>query len=359
MHITIFLGGLSGGGAERVACNIANYLFEKGHNVCILTVGNDNPSYTLNTHIERFFLASENTSRNFLIEAVLRIYRFLKFVKKNKTDVYVVFLPFPTVMLLSVRWLVRAKVIASERADPNTYSNMYQHLLKRLACKADAWVFQTNQQKEWYGDSVSSTRSTIIANAINEEFILPEFCGERRKLIVTAGRLNKQKNHRLLLKAFAQLSQKYVDYVLHIYGEGPLKEDLQMLINEYKLVDRAYLSGYSNDVISAIKDASLFVLSSDYEGMPNALMESMALGLPCISTDCGGGGARFLIDNGVNGILVPCNDADALASAMDEILSDKNFANRLGKEARKISERFSPDKIYGYWEQFIGNVVKD
>ena len=102
----------------------------------------------------------------------------------------------------------------------------------------------------------------------------------------------------------------------------------------------------------------MFVLSSDYEGMPNALMEAMASGLPCVSTDCGGGGARFLIENGENGILVPQRDEDALAAAMEKILSDETLAAKLGENARKLQETLAPEKIYGEWESFIKQIVE-
>ena len=108
-----------------------------------------------------------------------------------------------------------------------------------------------------------------------------------------------------------------------------------------------------------LEKASMFVLSSDYEGMPNALMEAMASGLPCVSTDCGGGGARFLVQNGDNGILIPQKDEVALASAMEKILSDESLSAKLGENARKLQETLAPEKIYGEWERFILEKIEE
>ena len=123
------------------------------------------------------------------------------------------------------------------------------------------------------------------------------------------------------------------------------------------LGNRVFFKGNYSPIYDKLKDASLFVLSSDYEGMPNALMEAMALGIPCISTDCDGGGAKFLIENNVNGLLVPKGDVIALANAMQIILSDSDKAKKLGLEAAKIQKKLAPEVIYRKWEEFIEKVV--
>lgn len=163
----------------------------------------------------------------------------------------------------------------------------------------------------------------IIPNAINKEFITAEYSGPRNKQIVSSGRLTEQKNHALLIKAFAGITAKYPAYKLVIYGDGPLRKDLELLASNLGIADKVSFPGYTTEIRKKIERSSLFVLSSDFEGMPNALMEAMALGVPCISTDCKGGGARFLIKNGTNGLLTPIGDVEALQTAMEKILSDQ------------------------------------
>lgn len=357
MKITFFIGGLSGGGAERVTCNLASYLARKGHEIVILTMSDDTATYTLDDNVLRVPLLKSSERKGLLYDSILRLKRFISHLYKDKVDAYVVMLPVTTIMLLRFSWLTKSKIIAAERVDPSIYPSGKQRLLKSLARKADGWVFQTEEERNWYGKTTGKANVRIIPNAINPDFIREQYRGERKKTIVTAGRLTKQKNHVLLIKAFAKISSKYPDYQLIIYGGGNLKEIIESTIKKLNVGDKVILPGYTTNIGDKIKDSSLFVLSSDFEGMPNALMEAMALGLPCISTDCDGGGASFLIDNEKNGLLVPKDDVDALASAMERMLSDREFAKKCGKEAHAVCEWLAPEKIYTDWENFLTTIV--
>ena len=352
MKITFFIGGLGKGGAERVVCNLANYLVSH-HEIDILTVG-DEEAYVLDDRIHRIKLIQNHERKNMLMDSLRRMYRLLRYLSK-KRDVFVVMLPFTTILLLKLRVLLRGKIIASERSYPTYYSKKEQSQLRNLAHRADAWIFQTQASMAWYKNILGNAQYRIIANPINEKYVSMRGTGVRTNNIISVGRLTEVKNHSLLLKAFSIVSKDFKDYNLIIYGEGPLCQTLQ---------SEAFLLGVENQVAfpgfvewgELSKDAGLFILTSDKEGMPNTLMEAMALGLPCISTDCDGGGAAYLIENERNGLLVPKGDVDALANAMRRMLSDKVFANKCGNEAKKICERLAPEKIYGEWESFIKKV---
>ena len=359
MKITFFIGGLSGGGAERVTCNLASYLANRGHEIKILTMSDDMPSYAIDKKVQRLSLLLTSERKNIIYNSVLRLYRFVKHLRKSKADSYVVMLPVTTIMLLRLQWLTKAKIIAAERVDPSQYPIQKQNQLKLLAKNADGWIFQTEEERNWYGESIGKAIVKIIPNAINPDFIGEPYQGKRKLTIVTVGRLTRQKNHELLIKAFACINKYFSEYQLVIYGDGPKKEYLEMVAGNSGIQEKVLFPGYTSSIGETIKDASLFVLSSDFEGMPNALMEAMALGLPCISTDCDGGGARFLIENEKNGLLVPKGDVDALADAMKRMLSDREFAEQCGQEAHKICDRLAPERIYGEWEQFIKDVVED
>lgn len=356
MKITFYIGGLSGGGAERVTCNLASYLARKGHEIKILTMSDAPATYAFDNNVLRVPLLKYTERKGMLYNSILRIKRLITHLRKDKVDVYVVMLPVTTILLLRLSWLTKSKIIAAERVDPSIYPSGKQKQLKSLAKKADGWVFQTEEERAWYGETTGKVDVRIIPNAINPDFIRKPYQGERKKTIVTAGRLSEQKNHILLLKAFARVSSKYPDFQLIIYGGGDQKEKIEETIKQLNVEEKVTLPGYTTNIGDKIKDASLFVLSSDYEGMPNALMEAMALGLPCISTDCDGGGAAFLIDNEKNGLLVPKGDVDALAAAMKRMISDREFAENCGKEAHIICDRLAPEKVYGQWEEFIKNV---
>lgn len=359
MKVAVFIGGLSGGGAERVACNLAGHLAER-NDVTILSMTDDEATYGLDNRVRRINLISGCERKNVIYDFLIRYWRLYKYLGSSKEDAYVVMLPITILMFFSLRWRTKAKVIASERNLPSTYPKWQQFLLRKLFRVANGWVFQTKEQKQWYGKDTKYSLQTIIPNAINKAFSLQKNipCANRNYEIVNVGRLTSQKNQALLIKAYAALPENLAQFKLSFYGDGGLKQELKDLARQLKVGNRIEFKGFVKDIPSEIYNASLFVLSSDYEGMPNALMEAMALGLPCISTDCGGGGARALIKSEVNGLLVPCNDVAALKTAMIRVLSDSKFANELAKEAHNICEQLSPSKIYNDWEDFICKVIE-
>ena len=248
------------------------------------------------------------------------------------------------------------KHIISERNDPahfggSTITRIVSRLLMR---KADGFVFQTNDAQAFYGGKIAK-KSVVIPNPlfIGDDYPANQYTGEREKTIVTTGRLNKQKNHPLLIRAFKRIAEEFPEYKLIIYGEGPERKNDEALISELGLQERVLLPGTINDVPAKIYKSSLYVLSSDFEGMPNALMEAMALGLPCISTDCPCGGPRDLTTNGKDSLLVPVGNEDALAEAMRKVLSNERYAIELGKNAMTIRERLSLEKVCRQWYEYL------
>ena len=178
------------------------------------------------------------------------------------------------------------------------------------------------------------------------------------KRVVACGRLTEQKRFDLLIEAFHQICDDFPDYRLEIYGEGWQEEDLQQQIDDLERADRIRLMGRQEDVPAAIGNASLFVLSSDYEGLPNALMEALTLALPVVSTDCSGGGARTLIENGRDGVLVPCDDTDALADAIRACLGDPAAAKAMGQQAKQKAAAFSSEAVVAQWEAYLTEIVE-
>ncbi len=357
MKITLFIGSLYGGGAERVTCNLANYLVKKGHQVEILTMSETKESYELDNKVKVKTLLTLNERKTKIWNTLIRLPKFWSYLRHNKNDVYIVMLPKTIIMLLVFKWMTKAKVIASERSNPAAYPKVITKLLRKYAPKADGFVFQTEEASEWYRDTLEKNKIKIIPNAINPAFVRPRYAGPKRKVIAGAGRLHEQKNFALLIKAFAIIAPDFTDYNLIIYGIGDKKKELDNLVADYNLQNRVFFPGNIQNIAEEMEKNSIFVLSSNYEGMPNALMEAMALGLPCISTDCPVGGPRFLINNDVNGILVPVGDAKSLANAMKELLENPGKATLLGNNAFEIARQLTADKVYGQWEVFIKAVV--
>lgn len=358
MRISILIGKLVGGGAERVVCNLANHLSKK-HDVTIVTMVETTAEHNLNDKVKNHILLKQCEKGGKVHNSVLRYKRLREYIREHNFDLFIVMLPLAIFFLLHFRKQINAPIIASERSDPKSYGFFKRWLLSKKAKQVEGWVFQTEDAYDWYKKYMRKAEGKVIPNAINPAFIGKAYFGERKKEIVSAGRLSKQKNFDLLIKAFSDVANDFPDYILKIYGEGPLLSDHKETAKSLNLEARVEFPGRVNDIDEKIKQASLFVLSSDYEGMPNALMEAMALGLPCISTDCPCGGPRFLIENHKNGILVGVKDRYGLATSMRNLLSDNEYAESLGKNAVSVCEILAPEKIYDEWEKFVEKIYYD
>lgn len=183
---------------------------------------------------------------------------------------------------------------------------------------------------------------------------MPErYLGVRRHEIVNFCRLSPQKNIPLLIDAFEILLQDHPDYTLRVYGEGPEKDNLKAYIKEKHLEDKAFIEEFASDIHVRIKDAAIFVSTSDFEGLSNSMLEAMAIGLPTVCTDCDGGGARMMIEDHMNGLLVPKGDNQAVYHAMKEIVEDDTLSDRLSENAEKIKIKLSVDNIVKEWIKMI------
>ena len=191
-------------------------------------------------------------------------------------------------------------------------------------------------------------KGIIIPNPINGN--LPErYFGERKKEIVTSCRLHPQKNLKMMIDAFKLLADSYPEYKLIIYGQGVLEDELRKYISLLNLNNKVFLPGFEKNVMKKIVDSKMFVSSSDYEGISNSMLEAMGMGLPVVVTDCPIGGARMMITNNQNGILVPVGDTLALYNGMKKIIEDDEFAELLSNNAYKIRELYPLEKIAKKW----------
>ena len=268
-----------------------------------------------------------------------------------------------TVGIMASCYLAFSKipVIISERNDPSEKSRELSRgfkILRKISYYlAAGYVFQSNGAKEYYPIRCQN-KSTVILNPIDVSS-LPDRTDDRiEKKIVTVGRLHPQKNHKLLIKCFAKSNFCKYGYTLHIYGEGELRKELESLIYKLNVQDKVFLEGNHADVLNEIKNASLFVFTSNYEGLPNALMEAMALGIPVISTDCSPGGARMLIkDDESNGIIIPCNEEKKLIESLDYWFSHPRIMENAGLQARQIRDKINVQSVTLLWIEFIKKVI--
>lgn len=351
--IVFYVNAINGGGAERVMVNLAKYFSENGYDTTLVTSFRDTWEYPLAATVRRLTLEEEEIKQSRIKRNFSRIKKLRDLCKSEKPDILVSFMEEPNFRTILATRGLPVKTLVSVRNDPNKeYAGKLGWFVgKILLPMADGCVFQTSDAQKWFPERLQK-KSRIIYNAVKEEFYQVDRTPVQGE-IVTCGRLTEQKNHRLLIDAFAEVQKIYSFATLKIYGEGTLREKLQNQIDSLNLNEKVFLMGATNDVAKALKTADLFVLSSDYEGMPNALMEAMAAGVPCISTDCPCGGPRELFGEDASGKLVPCNDSAQLAEAICKVLE----TTKDGMTEKRHAETFKPDRVNQMWKDYVHDII--
>ena len=342
---------VSSGGTERVITNLANQFSNDGHDVIFLTYIKGNKEYPLNGEIKRIILAPAAQQRqgNWKAKVIIGL---RKAVRETHPDVLITFGVGMINRSMVATIGLPVKNIISYQCSPywDFRSAVNRYMMQTLHQRTDGIVFQTVEARDYLPRRMQS-KGKIIFNQVDEKFYGISYDGERRD-IVSVARLKGMKNHKMLINAFAKISDKISDNLL-IYGSGELYDALQAQIKGLHLEKRVFLKGLCDDIPNAIKSAKLFVLSSDHEGCPNALMEAMALGIPCISTACKGGGPQMLFGEELKDCLVPVDDAEAMADKMLELLEDDDARNRVATICKQKSYSYQPHEVFKDWASYV------
>ncbi|GJL84782.1 MAG: glycosyl transferase [Micavibrio sp.] len=353
-NILFIIHSLHGGGAERVVCSMANYWAKKGEGATILTLaGPDVPvSYPLSSQVKKRSLNASGKNKNALLDNVERIKKLSHAIKEEQPDVILSFMEATNILSILAARGLKIPVIVSDRIDPKLYSYGYiWRFLRNITYPfASSFVVQTKTVLGRY-PSFLARKATVIPNFVDVKSDDSEK-GTKKNIICAMGRLNKQKGFDILLHSFAKVADQFPEWSLVIWGEGEERKNLEKLRDDLVLSQRISFPGFSEKANAEIKNAGLFVLSSRYEGFPNALMEAMACGLPVIATRCLCGPEELIKDD-QNGLLIPTEDVDALATAMISLLEDKATRERLGLEAQKVQDEYNSDHIIKMWEDLI------
>lgn len=356
--ILFYIHSLNKGGAERVLLTLAEKMnTDSDTEVVILTDTVDDLEYELPDGLKRINI-KDRIEKN---TALARICAIRACVKEEKPDKFVAFMLSSAIRAVIATLFSGHKVIAAVRSNPyDDYSKgLNRKILLMTMSLAEKIACQTEYQVRFFPERLQK-KCVVISNPIFSEFVIKaeELSATRsekleKKRIVATGRLFDYKNHKLLIEAFSGLAKEYPDIDVVIYGEGPYRKELENTVSELNLSDRVFLPGDSEHVAEDIADAFIYVLPSDTEGLPNALMEAMALGLPVISTDCPCGGPKSLIKDGENGLLTPVGDVSAMREGLRRLISDDSLRKNISQKARDILISNDADLITDQWKKIL------
>ncbi|MDO6639185.1 glycosyltransferase [Shewanella sp. 5_MG-2023] len=356
MKITLIYHRVGYGGASKMFVFLANLLSRSGYTVTVHTYSDiDNPHYPLDPKIVLI-------KRKVLIHTPI-VKRFLDFIsvfnviRLTKPDLVVTLMSSNSFYSYIACRILGVKVIVSERGDPHKEVGIFSKLKHLTMNNADAAFFQTPGAMSFFSQKLQR-KSIILPNPVIPEHIKIKAWSSRVSDISFVGRFElKQKRQDVMLDALVLVIKKFPNIILNFYGDGQDLDKVKLLSQQKSLDNNVRFFGAVSDVKHRLANSKYFVLTSDYEGIPNALIEAMSVGCACISTDCSPGGARFLIQNNVNGLLVPQSDSSAVADSLIYLLQNSDEAERLSHLATNVNEQFKPEVIGDNFLKFIKSVI--
>lgn len=347
--LVILIGTLRSGGAERVVSEVsamyANYFKE----VIVLTYYDTEVFYKFDSRVRLECVERQTKSRS-MLKNILWIRRF---AKAEHPDMFLSFLLRFNILSIWALMFLSTPVAVCERSDPQWVSTRWLRWMRNFSYRFCKRIqVQTAAGKTCFPLAVQD-KILVIPNPNHISVAERNMCLEqvKEKRIVTVGRLIPVKNHKLLIDAFSIVSKEFPDYTLDFYGDGELKTELLKIATEQGLEKKVIFHGNVNDVPQQIASAQMFVLSSDIEGMPNALMEAMALGLPCVATDVSG--VRDIIEDGENGFIVPVGDKMAMADRMRKLIESEDLRKTFTEKSASVLSKFDEEQIFKLWVELV------
>ena len=405
-RIAFYIGDLAKGGAEHVLRNLAEYFHSQGVETYVVTKTEDEDEYELSEGITRIIAdITPEEEKGRIYNLFARIRKLRRIWKDIRPDIIVSFIRKNNLMALASSKGLKIPVVVSVRSDPAREfgSEGFRRLSFALFKRAAGIVVLTNEAKEYFPEKLQR-KTVVMPNAIDRKFvdvlegkknwygigeddltdakdedIVAMMYAKRRHEVITVGRIDDNKNQRMLVDAFVMIADKHPDWTLHIYGDGEGRMELVEYVigldkkqaedgnyrpgsrdengNYANISDRIIFHGVSDNVANVMAGRSIFVLPSKMEGMPNALIEAMVMGMACISTDCPCGGPAELIKDGVNGLLVQVTDVSTMADDLDNLMSDDELRMMLGTQASLLIDDVHPDKVCRKWRDYLESLI--
>lgn len=356
MKVAFVINDLSGGGAEKALLHLASYLHGSGLEVSVLTLQSGNDAYQLPAGLQHITLSTQRLARGAgrILALPLQGREIARLLDELDADLCVSFLPRANVAHVMSRWfgnrrpILATEQVSSRDAYPSNRpgDRLMRRLIQWFYPRADA-VFpsSTGVMDGLRRFGISPDRMRVVYNSVVLEEIrkfaaepVLALDGEQMPTVITVGRHVYQKDHQTLLHAFAKVRRKLTARLVFL-GQGPMREELEALAGELGIADDVFFAGFQKNPFAWLAKSSLFVLSSRYEGFGNVVIEAMACGLPIVSTDCPSGPAEILKD-GETGLLVPVEDANAMAAAIQTLLEDSEAHAKYANLAVERAEDF-------------------
>lgn len=356
MRILFVVRDIELGGAGKQLSLTANELCRRGHTVGVFTYNSKVRNPLLADKVN--YYCCENLTNKTLSEYLRVIPQIRRIVRKVHPDVLISWRANAGCFSRLATIGGKCKVIFSERTDPYLETSPLLKVATRICCYSDGGVFQTSQAQKYYRKLAH--KSIVIPNPYvrqgSFDEILP-FSRRRKEIAYVARFFLRQKRQDVMLDAFKIVIKSHPDYKLVFYGDGEDMDKVKGMAEDKGLGSYVEFKGAISNVVETIRQSRVFVLSSDYEGIPNVILESFEAGTPVASTDCSPGGVRVLVDNNVNGLISPAGDSARLAENVLKILEDDDLSIEFARNSRIKLKSFSPQKIFDMWEQYLINLV--
>lgn len=364
-RLLLYIPSLRGGGAERVAVDLARRWAYDGHEIILVTQSDaSTDAYQIDSRIHRVCLNTfEKTGFGGHLTQVFRLRRE---IKRYRPDVVVGFLTSASIFAILAGMMLPCQVIATEHAYPpfQKLSKSWQRLRRRFYPKAAQVVTLTQATANYLQKEIPKAKFTAIPNAVHwpleehePKIQMPKL--EGKKWLLAVGRLQPVKGFDLLIESFAKFADAYPEWDLLILGDGPERDNLANQIERAGLHQRVFLVGRVGNMQWWYGKGDMFVLSSRSEGLSNSLQEAMSCGLPCVAFDCDVG-PRELIRQGIDGYLVkPSESVDALTQGIVRLINDPERINSYSKRAVDMRDRYSMRRISGIWNELFEEVLQD
>lgn len=347
--LIIYIGTLQSGGAERVVSEISTMYADHFGEVVILTYYDAPVFYSIDSRVRIECIERITGTLNKLHNALwLR-----RFVKREKPDAFLSFLMPFNMMAIASLLLTKTRIVVCERQDPSDVKTPLLRIIRNFLYHFCSRIeVQTLKAKNYFSRGLQK-KIAIIPNPNHITVEEREYALSTTKVkkVAVVGRLIPLKNHQMLINAFSKVHNSRPDYHLDIYGDGEMYEALDNQIKQLGLTESIMLHGRTDNVPEALASARIFVLCSNVEGMPNALMEAMALGVSCIATDVSG--VRDIIDDGVNGFIIPVGDQKALEDRLMQLMGSEKLQDQFSRESYSVMERFDKRIIFEQWLDLV------